>query len=55
VGRTVPSFRIAAEIGRTKCKQLRSYSDKKDKKCLIKCMAVLNYIIQPVWWPANLS
>jgi hypothetical protein len=32
VGRTVPSFRIAAEIERTKSKQFRSYLDKKDRK-----------------------
>jgi hypothetical protein len=32
VGRTVPSFRIAAEIERTKWKQFRSYLDKKDRK-----------------------
>ena len=32
VGRTVPSFRIAAEMERTKWKQFRSYLDKKDMK-----------------------
>ena len=32
VGRTVPSFRIAAEIERTKWKQFKSYLDKKDRK-----------------------
>ena len=32
VGRTVPSFRIAAEIERTKWKQFRTYLDKKDRK-----------------------
>ncbi len=32
VGRTVPSFRIAAEIERTKWKQFRSLLDKKDRK-----------------------
>jgi hypothetical protein len=32
VGRTVPSFRIAAEIERTKWRQFRSYLDKKDRK-----------------------
>jgi hypothetical protein len=32
VGRTVPSFRIAAEIERTKWKQFRAYLDKKDRK-----------------------
>jgi hypothetical protein len=32
VGRTVPSFRMAAEIERTKLKQFRSYLDKKDRK-----------------------
>jgi hypothetical protein len=32
VGRTVPSFRIAAEIERTKWKQFRNYLDKKDRK-----------------------
>jgi hypothetical protein len=32
VGRTVPSFRIAAEIERTKWKQFRFYLDKKDRK-----------------------
>ena len=32
MGRTVPSFRIAAEIERTMWKQFRSYLDKKDKK-----------------------
>ena len=32
VGRTVPSFRIAAEIERTKWKPFRSYLDKKDRK-----------------------
>ena len=32
MGRTVPSFRIAAEIERTKWKQFRSYLDKKDRK-----------------------
>ena len=31
MGRTVPSFRIAAEIERTKWKQFRSYLDKKDR------------------------
>ena len=32
MGRTVPSFRIAAEIERTKWKQFRSYLDKKERK-----------------------
>ena len=32
VGRTVPSFRIAAEIERTKWKQFRSLLDKNDRK-----------------------
>ena len=32
VGRTVPSFRLAAEIERTKWKQFRSYLDRKDRK-----------------------
>jgi hypothetical protein len=32
MGRTVPSFRIAAEIERTKWMQFRSYLDKKDRK-----------------------
>ena len=32
VGRTVLSFRIAAEIERTKWKQFRSLLDKKDRK-----------------------
>jgi hypothetical protein len=32
VGRTVPSFRIAAEIERTKWRQFRSLLDKKDRK-----------------------
>ena len=32
MGRTVPSFRIAAEIERTEWKQFRSYLDKKDRK-----------------------
>ena len=32
MGRTVPSFRIAAEIELTKWKQFRSYLDKKDRK-----------------------
>jgi hypothetical protein len=32
VRRTVPSFRIAAEIERTKWKQFRSLLDKKDRK-----------------------
>ena len=32
VGRTVPSFRIAAEIERTKWTQFRSNLDKKDRK-----------------------
>ncbi|MEP6576770.1 MAG: hypothetical protein ABJB85_10115 [Nitrososphaerota archaeon] len=32
MGRTVPSFRIAAEIERTRWKQFRSYLDKKDRK-----------------------
>ena len=32
MGRTVPSFRMAAEIERTKWKQFRSYLDKKDRK-----------------------
>lgn len=32
VGRTVPSFRIAAEIERTRWKQFRSFLDKKDRK-----------------------
>jgi hypothetical protein len=32
VGRTVPSFRIAVEIERTKWRQFRAYLDKKDRK-----------------------
>jgi hypothetical protein len=32
MGKTVPLFRIAAEIERTKWKQFRSYLDKKDRK-----------------------
>jgi hypothetical protein len=32
VGRTVPSFRIAAEIERTKWNQFRSYLDKGERK-----------------------
>ena len=32
MGRTVPSFRNAAEIERTKWKQFRSYLDKKNRK-----------------------
>ena len=32
MGRTIPSFRLAAEIERTKWKQFRSYLDKKDRK-----------------------
>ena len=32
MGRTVPSFRMAAEIERTKWNQFRSYLDKKDRK-----------------------
>ena len=32
MGRTVPSFRLAAEIERTKWKQFRSYLGKKDRK-----------------------
>ena len=32
MGRTVPSFRMAAEIERTKWKQFRSYLEKKDRK-----------------------
>ncbi len=32
MGRTVPSFRIAAEIERTKWKNFRSYLDKKDRR-----------------------
>ena len=32
MGRTVPSFRIAAEIERTKWKQFRTYLDKKERK-----------------------
>ena len=32
VGRTVPSFRMAAEIERTKWTQFRSYLDKKERK-----------------------
>ena len=32
MGRTVPLFRIGAEIERTKWKQFRSYLDKKDRK-----------------------
>ena len=32
MGRTVPSFRIAAELERTKWKQFRSLLDKKDRK-----------------------
>ena len=32
VGRTVPSFRLAAEIERTKWTQFRSCLDKKDRK-----------------------
>jgi hypothetical protein len=32
MGRTVPSFRVAAEIERTKWTQFRSYLDTKDRK-----------------------
>ena len=32
MGRTIPSFRMAAEIERTKWTQFRSYLDKKDRK-----------------------
>ena len=32
VGRTIPSFRMADEIERTKWTQFRSYLDKKDRK-----------------------
>ena len=32
MGRTVPSFRMAAEIERTKWKQFRSLLDKTDRK-----------------------
>jgi len=32
MGRTVPSFRIAAEVERTRWKQFRSFLDKKDRK-----------------------
>ena len=32
MGRTVPSFRMAAEIERRKWTQFRSYLDKKDRK-----------------------
>ena len=32
MGRTVPSFRLGAEIERTKWKQFRSYLGKKDRK-----------------------
>ena len=32
MGRTVPSFRMAAEIERTKWTQFKSYLDKKDSK-----------------------
>ena len=32
MGRTVPFFRMATEIERTKWKQFRSYLDKKDRK-----------------------
>ena len=32
MGRTVPSFRMGAEIERTKWTQFRSYLDKKDRK-----------------------
>jgi hypothetical protein len=32
MGRTVPSFRLAAEIERSKWRQFRSYLDKKDRK-----------------------
>ena len=32
MGRTVPSFRIAAEIERTKWKQFRTFLDKSDRK-----------------------
>src|SRR6476660_5362586 len=32
MGRTVPSFRMAAEIERTRWKQFRSYLDRKDRK-----------------------
>ena len=32
MGRTVPSFRMAAEIERTKWNQFRFYLDKKDRK-----------------------
>jgi len=55
VGRTVPSFRIAAEIERTRWKQFRSLLDKKDRKRLIRCTIVLSYITLRVCWPADLS
>ena len=32
MGRTIPSFRIAAEIERTKWNQFRTLLDKKDRK-----------------------
>ena len=32
MGRTVPAFRLEAEIERTKWTQFRSYLDKKDRK-----------------------
>jgi hypothetical protein len=48
VGRTVPSFRIAAEIERTKWKQFRSLLDKKDRSMFDQMYIVSNYIIRPV-------
>ena len=36
MGRTVPSFRMAAEMERTKWMQFRSYLDKKDRKMFDK-------------------
>ena len=44
MSRTVPSFRIAAEIERTKWKRFRSYLDKNDTKMIDPMYDALNYI-----------
>jgi hypothetical protein len=55
VGRTVPSFRIAAEIERTKWKQFRSYLDNKDRKMFDECTTMSNYTIVPAATHSDLS
>ena len=46
MGRTVPSFRMAAEIERTKWKQFRPYLDKKDRKMFDQMYDYINYIMR---------